>query len=216
MSSKGIEPAQLGSSKVIPVVILEDASKAVALARALLAGGIEAIELTFRTSSAAESIRAIRAEVPEMVVGAGTLLTPAQVDQAVDAGAQFAVAPGHNFAVTDRAAERGLPFSPGVMTPTDVEAALARGFRTLKFFPAESAGGVAHLKSLIAPYQHLGVRFIPTGGISAATAPNYLKLKAVLAVGGSWLTPADAVAKNDWAAITAIAKESLANLAAVS
>lgn len=212
MSSKGIEPAQLGSSKVIPVVILEEADKAVPLARALLAGGIEAIELTFRTACAAEAIKAVRAEVPEMVVGAGTLLSAQQVDEAVEAGAQFAVAPGHNPEVTNRAAERGLPFSPGVMTPTEVEAALAKGFKTLKFFPAESAGGVKHLKSLIAPYKHLGIRFIPTGGINAALAADYLKIPAVLAVGGSWLTPADAIANNDWDAIAALAKESLAAL----
>jgi 2-dehydro-3-deoxyphosphogluconate aldolase / (4S)-4-hydroxy-2-oxoglutarate aldolase len=213
MPYHGIEPAQLGRSKVIPVVILQDAAKAVPLARALLEGGIEAIELTFRTACAAEAIRAIRAEVPEMVVGAGTLLSPAQVDEAVDAGAQFAVAPGHNPAVSDRAIARGLPFSPGVMTPTEVEAALAKGFKTLKFFPAESAGGVAHLKSLIAPYQHLGIRFIPTGGITAKVAADYLKIPAVLAVGGSWLTPADALARNDWSAIATLARESLAALA---
>lgn len=211
--SIGIEPSLLGSSKVIPVVILHDASKAVDLAKALLAGGIEAIELTFRTDAAADAIRAVRAEVPEMCVGAGTLLTTAQVDEAIDAGAQFAVAPGHNQAVTSHAIKHGLPFAPGVMTPTDVEAALEKGFRTLKFFPAESAGGVKHLKSLIAPYQHMGIKFIPTGGISAKIAPDYLSLPAVLAVGGSWLTPADAIANNDWDAIAKIAKESLAALA---
>ncbi|MFP4541012.1 MAG: bifunctional 4-hydroxy-2-oxoglutarate aldolase/2-dehydro-3-deoxy-phosphogluconate aldolase [Opitutales bacterium] len=208
-----ISPELLGTSKVIPVVVLEDAAKAVDLAKALLAGGIEAIELTFRTKAAAEAIRAVRAEVPEMVVGAGTILTPAQVDEAVAAGAQFAVAPGHNQQVTARATEKGLPFAPGVMTPTDIEAALSVGFRTLKFFPAESAGGVTHLKSLIAPYQHMGVRFIPTGGISADLARAYLDLPAVLAVGGSWLTPKDVIAAGDWGRITQIARESLAALA---
>lgn len=207
--SVGIEPSLLGTSKIIPVVILHQVSKAVDLAKALLAGGIEAIEVTFRTAAAADAIRAIRVEVPEMCVGAGTLLSTTQVDEAVAAGAQFAVAPGHNQKVSRHAIASGLPFAPGVMTPTDVEAALEKGFRTLKFFPAESAGGVKHLKSLIAPYRHLGIQFIPTGGISANSAPSYLALPAVLAVGGSWLTPEDAIANNNWAAVTKIARESI-------
>lgn len=205
----GITRELLGSSRIIPVVVLQDAAHAVPLAKALLAGGIEAIELTFRTKAGAESISRVREAVPGMTVGAGTLLSAEQVDQAVAAGAQFAVAPGFNRRVTDRAREQALPFAPGVMTPSDVENALEAGFTTLKFFPAESAGGVNHLKSLLGPYKHMGAGFIPTGGISAAIAPDYLRLPAVLAVGGSWLTPADAVEQGDWEKITRIARESL-------
>ncbi len=207
--SFGITRELLGTSRIIPVVVLQDAAQAVPLARALLAGGIEAIELTFRTAAGADAIRQVRESVPGMTVGAGTLLSAEQVDKAVDAGAQFAVAPGFNRRVTERARERGLPFAPGVMTPTDVENALEAGFTTMKFFPAESAGGVPQLKSLLGPYKHMGATFIPTGGITATTAANYLQLPAVLAVGGSWLTPSDALSRGDWETITRIARESL-------
>lgn len=200
----------LRQSPVVPVVVIEDPGLAVPLARALLAGGVRVIEITFRTAAAAESIRLIRRKVPAIRVGAGTLLSPQQVDQAQAAGASFGVAPGCRPSTVRAAHEAGLPFAPGVMTPGEVEAAVELGCRTLKFFPAESAGGVGHLKSLIAPYRHLDIRFLPTGGITAALARGYLALPEVLAVGGSWLAPEGMMRAGEWTAIEQLAREASA------
>ncbi|MBN8603970.1 MAG: bifunctional 4-hydroxy-2-oxoglutarate aldolase/2-dehydro-3-deoxy-phosphogluconate aldolase, partial [Planctomycetes bacterium] len=161
---------RLHSSGVIAVLIIDDANDAVPLARALHAGGVDCIELTLRTDSAIESVRRIAAEVPEVVVGVGTILTPQQADAAKDAGADFGVAPGTNARVIQRAIEIGLPFSPGVCTPTDIEMALELGCRVLKFFPSEPSGGLNYLKSAAAPYMHLGVKYIPLGGVSGKNA----------------------------------------------
>ena len=155
---------------VMAVLMIDDASNAVPLARALLDGGVTAMELTLRTPVALEALRSIRAEVPEMIAGAGTVLTPQQVHEVQDAGAAFAVAPGVNRRVIREASAAGLPFAPGICTPTDIEMALDEGCRLLKFFPAGPQGGLPYLTSIAAPYQHLGVRFVPLGGISASNA----------------------------------------------
>ncbi|TXH01340.1 MAG: bifunctional 4-hydroxy-2-oxoglutarate aldolase/2-dehydro-3-deoxy-phosphogluconate aldolase [Candidatus Moraniibacteriota bacterium] len=198
---------RLHSSGVIAVLIIDDANDAVPLARALHAGGVDCIELTLRTDSAIESVRRIAAEVPEVVVGVGTILTPQQADAAKDAGADFGVAPGTNPRVIQRAIEIGLPFSPGVCTPTDIEMALELGCRVLKFFPSEPSGGLNYLKSAAAPYMHLGVKYIPLGGVSGKNAEEYLRDPNVMALGGSWLGPRDLIQKRDWAAITKLASE---------
>lgn len=198
---------RLHSSGVIAVLIIDDANDAVPLARALHAGGVDCIELTLRTDSAIESVRRIAAEVPEVVVGVGTILTPQQADAAKDAGADFGVAPGTNPRVIQRTIEIGLPFSPGVCTPTDIEMALELGCRVLKFFPSEPSGGLNYLKSAAAPYMHLGVKYIPLGGVSGKNAEEYLRDPNVMALGGSWLGPRDLIQKRDWAAITKLASE---------
>lgn len=195
---------------VIAVLMLDDAHDAVPVARALLAGGVHCIELTLRTEVAMESLRRIRAEVPEMLAGAGTVLTPRQVNDVKAAGAAFGVAPGMNPRVVAEAARIGLPFSPGVCTPTDIELAIEQGCRALKFFPSEPCGGLAYLRTIAAPFAHLGVKYIPLGGVSAANAESYLREPVVLALGGSWLAPREAIQRKDWQIITAHAAEASA------
>ena len=193
---------RLARGRNVAVAVVEDPERAVPLARALLAGGVDAIELAFRTPRAAEALRRIAAEVPGVLVGAGTVLAPAQVREAKEAGAAFAVAPGFNPDVVRAAADAGLPFAPGVMTPSEIEGALALGCtRLLKFFPASVAGGVAGLRTLAAPYRHLGVRFLPLGGLTAANTAEWLAEPLVAACGGSWIAPAALVAAGNWAAI---------------
>lgn len=194
---------------VVPVVTLPDPAQAVPLCRALLDGGLDVVEITFRAQGAGEAIRSIRAALPDMVVGAGTVTAPQQVTEALAAGAQFAVAPGFNPRVVRAAADAGLPFWPGVCTPTDVEAALDLGAQMLKFFPAGPSGGAGMVRALLAPYRHLGVRFVPTGGIDAASAPDYWALDGVAAVGGTWLTPPEAIADGAWTRITALVREAV-------
>ena len=190
---------------VVAVLMRERAADAVPLARALLAGGVTAIELTLRTEAAWECLRLIRVEVPEMCVGVGTILQPEQAAQAREMGASFGVAPGMNPRVVDEAARVGLPFAPGVCTPTDIELALERGCRVMKLFPAEPMGGLPYLRTIAAPFAHLGVQFIPLGGVTALNARQYLAEPAVLAIGGSWLAPKPMVAGGDWQGITALA-----------
>ena len=194
----------------MPVVEIPDASLAVPVGRGLVAGGLPCIEVTFRTPAAADAIRALRADVPELLVGAGTVLTPAQVDTARDAGAGFLVAPGSSAAVMARAEEVGLPLIPGVATPSEIETAVARGLDVVKFFPAEASGGTAFLRAVGAVYP--GVRFVPTGGIGPDNVSSYLALDNVLAVGGSWVTPRTAVASGDVETISRLAAEAV-NLA---
>lgn len=201
---------QLSAAGVVPVVVINDASKAVPLARALSAGGVNVIELTLRTAAGLEAIKAIAAEVPDMLIGAGTVLSSEQAREVKAAGAHFAVSPGTNRTVLAAAQEVSLPFAPGVMTPTDIETALGMGCTTLKYFPAESAGGVPHLKAMSAPYAHLGVKFMPTGGIKAAQLGDYLAVKTVASVGGSWLATAAQIDADDWDAITSQAAEAMA------
>jgi 2-dehydro-3-deoxyphosphogluconate aldolase/(4S)-4-hydroxy-2-oxoglutarate aldolase len=199
---------RLGRIGVVPVVEIPDAAKAGALGRALAAGGLPCAEITFRTSVAAAAIRAIRDECPEVLVGAGTVLTIDQADQAMAAGARFLVAPGLNPAVVRHALDRGLPMLPGVCTPTEIEAALGLGIATLKFFPAEVAGGVPYLRAVCAPYR--SVRFVPTGGIGPANLASYLALPQVLACGGSWIAPRDLLDAGDFEAIARLAAEAVA------
>lgn len=192
---------------VIAVLVADDAAHAVPVAEALLAGGIDAIELTLRTPVAIDALRRIRKTVPQMLAGAGTVITTEHVDQIVDAGAAFGVAPGLNRRVVERAQALGLPFAPGIMTPSELEAAVEEGCRELKFFPAEPSGGMKLLTSIQAPYAHLGLRFIPLGGINARNLADYIADPAVIAVGGSWIATRKLIQAEDWDAITNNAAE---------
>ncbi|MFI0874662.1 keto-deoxy-phosphogluconate aldolase [Streptomyces sp. CS149] len=198
----------LDLAPVVPVVVLHDAADAVPLARALVAGGLPAIEVTLRTPAALESIRAMAAEVPGAVVGAGTVISPEHVRETVAAGARFLVSPGWTDALLEAMKASGLPFLPGVSTTSEVVSLLERGVNEMKFFPAEAAGGTAYLKALSAPLPQ--ARFCPTGGISLASAPSYLALPNVGCVGGSWMVPGDAVAAKDWDRVARLAAEAAA------
>ncbi|MFD6190015.1 bifunctional 4-hydroxy-2-oxoglutarate aldolase/2-dehydro-3-deoxy-phosphogluconate aldolase [Streptomyces sp. NPDC060275] len=195
----------LDLAPVVPVVVVDDLADAVPLARALVAGGLPAIEVTLRTPVALDAIRAIAAEVPGAVVGAGTVVTAGQVAEVVAAGARFLVSPGWTDALLEAMRTSGVPFLPGVSTTSEVVALLERGVREMKFFPAEAAGGTAYLKALAAPLPQ--ARFCPTGGITPASAPKYLALPNVGCVGGSWMLPKDAVSGRDWGRVAALARE---------
>ena len=184
--------ARLRASRIVPVITIDDPDDAVPLGRALVEGGLACAEITFRTPRAEEALRRIAAEVPELFVGAGTVLNPELASRALDAGAQFIVAPGFGPRVVDFCLERGVPVYPGIATPTEVEAALEKGLRTLKFFPAEQMGGLDLLKAMAAPY--VDVSFMPTGGINLTNVVHYLAFKRVVACGGSWMAPADWIA----------------------
>lgn len=192
-------------SPVIPVVTIEDPQHAVPVARALADGGVRIIELTLRTASALESLKRIANEVPEILVGAGTILTPGQADAAVAAGAQFVVSPGVTPALLDHLLTLGVPVLPGVATVGEVMGVLERGLTAMKFFPAGPAGGPDYLAAIGAPVPQ--VQFCPTGGVSLGSAPRYLALQNVACVGGSWLTPRAAIDKGDWQQITLLARE---------
>ena len=192
---------------VVPVLVIDDLARAKKLAEALVAGGLPALEVTLRTPVALDAIR-VMAEVPGGRVGAGTLLTPADVKAAKAAGATFGVSPGVTERLLDACAEQGLPLLPGAATASEIMALLEMGYTVQKFFPAEQAGGAAYLKSVGSPIPQ--VRFCPTGGISLKNAPAYLGLANILCVGGSWVAPKEAVARGDWAAITALAAEARA------
>ena len=190
---------------VIPVIVLTDVAQAVPMARALVAGGIRMLEVTLRTPVALACIEAIAREVPEAVAGAGTVRSAADAQAAKMAGARFAVSPGYSHSVGRACRELGLPLLPGVATGSEIMAAQEDGYTELKFFPALQAGGAAMLKAWAGPFGD--VRFCPTGGITAANAADFLALANVVCVGGSWLTPADAVAQGNWARITQLARE---------
>ena len=192
---------------IIAVLVIEEPRHAVPTAQALLAGGVDSLELVLRTPTALESLGEICRQVPEMLAGAGTVLTEEQVDQVCDAGAAYAVAPGLNPRTVKRACARNLPFAPGVMTPSDIEAALELGCRELKFFPAEPAGGIQYLTSLHMPYQHLGLRFLPLGGLNTSQLESYLSAPATLAVGGTWLARPEMIAAEDWQTIAQRARQ---------
>ncbi|MFF8811885.1 bifunctional 4-hydroxy-2-oxoglutarate aldolase/2-dehydro-3-deoxy-phosphogluconate aldolase [Streptomyces pactum] len=198
----------LDLAPVIPVVVLDDAADAVPLARALVAGGLPAIEITFRTAVAPEAVRTIAREVPGAVVGAGTVLTPAQVNTAVAAGARFLVSPGWTDRLLTALRASGLPFLPGVSTASEVMALLERGVTEMKFFPAEAAGGTRLLSALASPLPR--ARFCPTGGIGPATAASYLALPNVGCVGGSWMVPREVLRAGDWATVERLAREAAA------
>jgi 2-dehydro-3-deoxyphosphogluconate aldolase/(4S)-4-hydroxy-2-oxoglutarate aldolase len=189
---------------VVPVLVLDDLAHAAPLARALVAGGLPALEVTLRTACALDAIRAM-SEVEGGVVGAGTLLTPADVKAAKAAGAKFGVSPGATDRILDACAEWELPLLPGAATASEIMALLEKGYTVQKFFPAEQAGGAPYLKSIGSPIPQ--VSFCPTGGISLKNAKDYLGLKNILCVGGSWVAPKDAMLSGDWAAITALAAE---------
>ncbi len=187
--------------RVVAVLTLDSVEAALPLADALLEGGVKSIELTLRTPAALDCIRAIASERPDMLVGAGTVLTTQLLEQVKDAGAAFAVSPGLNHAVSDAAAKIAYPYFPGVMTPSDIEAALAKGHKLLKFFPAEMAGGIKMLKALANPYAPAGVSLLPLGGVNLENAKDYLSLPITAAIGGSWLAPSDLIHKNRFDAI---------------
>lgn len=190
---------------VIPVIVIDRLEDAVPLARALVAGGVRVLELTLRTPVALKAIEAIANEVEGAIIGVGTITRPEDFDASVKAGALFGVSPGLTPELVAASRDSSLPLLPGVMTPSDVIAARAAGFTELKLFPAQQAGGVGMLKALGGPFPELS--FCPTGGIGAATAPDFLALPNVACVGGSWLTPGDAVASRDWGRITALARD---------
>ena len=198
---------KIDEAGIIAVLIIDDVKHAVPLVRALLAGGIDAIELTLRTPAALESAKAIKKEVPEMSLGFGTVLTVDQVKAVIDVGADFAVSPGCNTKIIREAQKQGLSFAPGIMTPTDIEMALEEGCRILKYFPAETSGGMAHLTSITAPYQYLGLKFIPLGGCNINNARSYLESDLIMAIGGTWLAKRPLIQSENWAAITNNAKE---------
>jgi 2-dehydro-3-deoxyphosphogluconate aldolase/(4S)-4-hydroxy-2-oxoglutarate aldolase len=198
----------LDASPVMPVIVLDKVADAVPLARALVAGGIRVLEVTLRTAAALDCMRAIAAEVPEALLGAGTVLTAADLAAAAAAGATFAVSPGASPELLRAGRDAPIPLLPGVMTPSDVLNALAAGYTAMKLFPAAQAGGIGMLKAMAGPFPQ--VRFCPTGGIDAASAPGYLALPNVACVGGSWLTPVDRVCAADWATISALARAAAA------
>lgn len=198
----------LDLAPVIPVVVIDDVETAVPLARALVAGGLPAIEVTLRTPAAREAIARIAAEVPEATVGAGTVRTADDISASVAAGARFLVSPGTTPSLVEALEASGVPFLPGAVTVSEAMALAERGIKELKFFPAEAAGGVTYLKSLGGPLPD--VRFCPTGGIRMETAPDYLALPNVGCVGGTWLTPADALASGNWARVEKLAAEAAA------
>jgi len=195
---------------IVPVVSIEHPDHAVPLARALSAGGIPVAEITFRTDAALRSIEAIARQEPDLLLGAGTVLSATQAGEAVQAGAQFIVSPGFNPAVVEYCIRNEVPVLPGINSPTQIEQAIDMKLRYLKFFPAETSGGLAMLKAMAAPYG--GIRFVPTGGISVENLRSYLDFNRVLACGGSWLSPTDLMARGDFDAITALAREAVATI----
>jgi 2-dehydro-3-deoxyphosphogluconate aldolase/(4S)-4-hydroxy-2-oxoglutarate aldolase len=197
-----------GAMRVIPVLTIADAAAAVPLARALVAGGLKVLEVTLRTGAALDAVRAIAREVPEAILGVGTVTSAADIEPAIAAGARYLVSPGTPPALADALARASVPAMPGCATVTEAMALAARGFPVLKFFPAEASGGVAWLESVAAPLPE--IRFCPTGGIHAGNAANYLALKNVVAVGGSWVAPRDALAAKDFSRIQRLAREAAA------
>jgi len=199
---------QIESFGVVPVVVLNDAKDAAPLAKALCEGGLPCAEVTFRTEAAEESIRIMATEFPEMVIGAGTVLTIDQVDRAVGAGAKFIVSPGFDPEIVDYCISKNIPVLPGCITPSEVTQAVKRGLEVVKFFPAEQFGGVATIKALAAPFT--SVRFMPTGGISAKNLADYLGFKKIIACGGSWMVKGDMVAAGEFDKIKEMTAEAVA------
>lgn len=192
---------------VVPVIALDDARHALPLADALAEGGLSVIEVTFRTAAAIDTIRQIARHRPDMLVGAGTVLTEAQADAARDAGAMFALSPGIDRAVLDHAARIGLPFAPGIMTPSDLQIALRANCKLVKFFPAMAAGGLAMLKNIAGPYLHTGIGFNPTGGVTRDNLADWLGYAPVRAVGGTWIATSADIAAQNWTVIRRNAAE---------
>jgi len=206
---------QIARQPILPVIVIDDVDCAVPLAEALLAGGISSIEITFRTAAAAESIRRIRQTLPDMFVGAGTILTLDQAKAALDAGAQFALSPSLNTNVVTYFKNAGQPFIPGVMTPSEIDRASQLGCQFLKLFPAETVGGASALKAMNAPFKHLKLRFCPTGGLTLDNMGDYLVMPEVFAIGGSWLAKRDQIAEGKWADISQQAKDALVQVSRI-
>ena len=192
---------------VVPVVVLKDTKDAIPLADALIEGGLSCAEVTFRTEAAEESIRLMSEKYPEMLVGAGTVLTTEQVDRAVNAGAKFIVSPGFDAEIVDYCLDKNIPVFPGCITPSEVAQAVKRGLKVIKFFPAEQAGGVAMIKAMGAPYTM--VKFMPTGGISAKNLSEYLSCSNIVCCGGSWMVKGDLITDGKFDEITALTKEAV-------
>ena len=197
----------LGRAGIIPVIVIEKEEQAVPLAKALVRGGLPVLEVTFRTKAAPAAIAAIRREVPEAVVGAGTLLTPQMVKDAKTAGAVFGVAPGFDPVVVAAARAEGLPMCPGIATASELSQALTAGCGMVKFFPAEAAGGVKMIKNLLGAFRFTGIKFMPTGGVNPSNVADYLAVPEVVCCGGTWIVPKDALAAGDWAAIEKLAAD---------
>lgn len=206
---------QLAAIGVVPVIAVDDAKAALPLADALLEGGLPVAEITFRTQAAAETIAAIAASRPQMLIGAGTVLTLGQVDEATEAGAKFALSPGIDSAVLDHAKSKGLPFAPGIMTPTDLQLALKMGCAIVKFFPAMPAGGPKMLRAIAGPYAHTGIGFNPTGGVTLDNLADWLTMPQVCAVGGTWIASQADIAAGNWSAITQNARQAVARVAEI-
>lgn len=198
---------KINHTGVIAVLVIDQLKHAVPVAKALLKGGVDAIELTLRTPVAMEAAKAIKSEIPEITLGIGTVLTTQQVTAVAGIGADFAVAPGCNRRVIAAAQEHGLSFAPGIMTPSDIEVAVEMGCRLLKYFPAESSGGMNHLKNMVAPYEYLGLKFIPLGGLSMTNAAAYLDSPLIAAIGGSWIAKQPLIQAEAWDTITQNAME---------
>lgn len=201
---------EISSAGVVPVVKIDNAGDAVNLAAALRNGGMNCAEITFRTDAAEEAIRLIAGKYPDMLIAAGTVLTPKQADKAMAAGAKFIVSPGLNPTVVKHCIDKGYPVIPGICTPSEIEQAMSLGLSYLKFFPAEAAGGVKMIKALAAPYT--GIRFMPTGGINVSNLADYLSCKAVFACGGSWMVPSDKIAEGKFDEIEKLTAEAAALL----
>ncbi len=198
--------SRIDDAGIVAVLVIDELKHAVPVAKALLAGGVDAIELTLRTPVALQAADLIKKEVPEIALGFGTVLTVDQVKAVVDAGADFAVAPGCNPRVLAEAYKKGLSFAPGIMTPTDIEIAVENGCRVIKYFPAETSGGMEHLENMVAPYQYLGLKFIPLGGCNMSNARGYLESPLITAIGGSWVAKRPLIQGEKWDEITANAK----------
>ena len=198
---------------VLPVIAIENPEHAVPLADALLAGGLPIAEITFRTAAAAEVIARMAAERPALLVGAGTILDRISLDIAKKSGAQFGLAPGFDLEVVDHAADAGFPFVPGIMTPSELSAAMRRGAKIFKFFPAGTIGGPDALKSIAAPFAHLGLKYVPTGGVTPGNMQDWLKVPGVAAVGGTWIAKTEDIRAEAWDKITANCREAVASVA---
>lgn len=201
---------QIGKIGIVPVIKIDDVEKAVPLAKALMEGGIPCAEITFRTAQGEEAIRRVAGELPDILLGAGTVLTTEQVDRAIDAGAKFIVSPGLNPKVVAYCVEKGIPVTPGCSSPSDIERALEFGLDVIKFFPAEQSGGLNFIKAVAAPYPN--VRFMPTGGINAGNISNYLAYDKIVACGGSWMVPADLINQGSFDEIACLCREAVRSM----
>ncbi len=207
--------AKLRATGIVPVLVLEDVSTGLKLLEILNRSGVKAAEITYRTKAAPDVIKEAKKEFPDLFLGAGTVLNLDHLHQAFDLGASFAVAPGFNPTIVKEAVAKNYAFTPGVATPSEVEQAFELGVRMFKFFPAEALGGVAMIKNIIAPYKHLGIHFMPTGGVTAANAPEWLAVPEIACVGGTWLGKADDLKAGNWEKIEKDAKAAMEMLAKV-